>query len=53
MVDDVMNTVEAYYEKQFAERGFLPAPDNHDYCELGSTWRLSDSIGGGVFWFYG
>lgn len=52
-INDFMNTVEAYYEEQFAKRGFLPAPDNHDYCELGSTWRLSDSIGAGVFWFYG
>lgn len=48
-----MNTVEAYYEEQFAKRGFLPAPDNYDYCSLGSTWRLSDSIGAGTFWFYG
>ena len=47
-----MNSVEEYYEKQFFEKGFFPDPDNRDYCELGSTWRLSDSIGGGTFWLY-
>ena len=48
-----MNTVEAYYEEQFTKRGFLPTLDNYDYCNLGSTWKLSDSIGAGTFWFYG
>lgn len=48
-----MNTVKAYYEEQFAKRGFLPTLDNYDYCSLGSTWKLSDSIGAGTFWFYG
>lgn len=44
--------IENYYTKQFEERGFLPDPDNHTYCEIGSTWKLSDAIGAGTFWLY-
>lgn len=48
-----MDTVEAYFEKQFLERGFEPDPDNHNFCEIGSVWKLSDEIGAGNFWLYG
>lgn len=46
-------TVEDFYKKQFEARGFLPDPDNQMYCEIGSTWKLSNKIGAGSFWFYG
>lgn len=48
-----VHTVEEYYRKQFEEKGFIPDPDAQTYCSLGSTWKLSDSIGEGTFWFYG
>lgn len=48
-----MNTVESYFQKQFSERGFEPDPNNHRFCEIGSTWKLSDKIGAGSFWLYG
>lgn len=47
-----MNPIIAYYQKMFTERGFLPDPENHTYGEIGSTWRLTDSLGGGIFWLY-
>jgi AraC-like DNA-binding protein len=49
----MMNTIQEYYKKQFAEHGFLQDRDNHIYCGVGSTWRLSDAIGKGTFWLYG
>lgn len=49
----MITTVEDFYKKQFEARGFLPDPDNQTYCELGSTWKLSDKVGSGYFWFYG
>ncbi|MDO4334081.1 MAG: helix-turn-helix transcriptional regulator [Eubacteriales bacterium] len=48
-----MDTAEAYFHEQFLRRGFEPDPDNRAFCEIGSTWRLSDKIGAGNFWFYG
>lgn len=46
-------SIEDFYKEQFVEKGFLPDPDNHTYREIGSTWKLSDEIGEGTFWFYG
>lgn len=46
------NTEKDYYRQQFAERGFVPAPDNHLYCEAGTTWKLSEKIGEGTYWLY-
>lgn len=48
-----MNTAETYFRKQLSERGFEPDPDNHRFCEIGSTWKLSDKIGTGNYWIYG
>lgn len=48
-----MNTIEQYYEKQFSARGWLEAPDNGNFCESGTVWKLSDSIGEGFYWIYG
>lgn len=45
--------IEDFFKEQFIEKGFLPDPDNHTYCEIGSTWKLSDKLGEGTFWFYG
>lgn len=45
------NKIEDFYVTQFAERGFTPAPNNLDYCEVGTTWQLNDKIGAGTFWF--
>lgn len=48
-----MNTnIEDYYNKRFEENGFSPDRDNRTYCEIGSTWKLSDKIGEGTFWLY-
>ena len=41
-----------FYVTQFAERGFTPAPNSLDYCEVGTTWQLNDKIGTGTFWIY-
>lgn len=46
------NKIEDFYVTQFAERGFTPAPNNLDYCEVGTTWQLNDNIGTGTFWIY-
>lgn len=46
------NKIEDFYVTQFAERGFTPAPNNLDYCEVGTTWQLNDKIGTGTFWIY-
>ena len=42
------NKIEDFYVTQFAERGFTPAPNNLDYCEVGTTWQLNDNIGTGI-----
>ena len=47
-----MNNIVDFYESQFTDKGFVPAPDNHDYCDAGSTWKLSNEIGGGYFWLF-
>lgn len=39
------NKIEDFYVTQFAERGFTPAPNNLDYCEVGTTWQLNDKLG--------
>lgn len=41
-----------YYADELLRRGFIPDSDCRDYCEIGSTWRLSDAVGGGRFWAY-
>lgn len=46
------HTAESYFQKEFSERGFLPDPDNHRFCEIGSTWKLSEQIGSGSYWLY-
>ena len=46
------NMIDDFYVTQFAERGFIPAPSNLDYCEVGTTWQLNDKIGTGTFWIY-
>ena len=46
------NKIEDFYVTQFAERGFTPAPNSLDYCEVGTTWQLNDKIGTGTFWIY-
>lgn len=46
------NMIDDFYVTQFAERGFIPAPNNLDYCEVGTTWQLNDKIGTGTFWIY-
>lgn len=46
------NMIEDFYVTQFAERGFVPAPDNQEYCEVGTTWKLNTEIGAGTFWIY-
>lgn len=45
-------SIQSYYNKQFQEKGFSPDLDNRAYCEIGSTWKLSDKIGEGTFWLY-
>ncbi|MCQ5034367.1 AraC family transcriptional regulator [Coprococcus sp. DFI.6.81] len=47
-----MNNIIDFYKEQFDEKGFIPAPDNQSYCNIGSTWKFSDEIGGGYFWIY-
>lgn len=46
------NTETGYYQQQFAERGFVPDPDNPSYCTAGTVWRLSGQVGEGTFWLY-
>lgn len=41
-----------YYTDELLKRGFLPDQDSRDYCKTGSTWKLSDTVGGGKFWLY-
>lgn len=44
--------IEDFYVTQFAERGFVPVPNDTNYCEVGTTWRLNNEIGAGTFWIY-
>ena len=46
------NMIEDFYVTQFTERGFIPAPNNPNYCEAGTTWQLNDKTGTGTFWIY-
>ena len=47
-----MNTVIDFYKSQLAEKGFVPALDNYSYCSVGTTWQLSNELGGGYFWLF-
>lgn len=47
-----MNNIIDFYKEQFDEKGFIPTPDNQSYCNIGSTWKFSEEIGGGYFWIY-
>lgn len=44
--------MDQYYAEEFARRGFSPDPECRDYCEIGSTWKLSEEVGSGSFWLY-
>lgn len=45
--------VENYYKGKFAEEGLLPDKENQTYCKIGSTWKMSHTVGEGAFWIYG
>lgn len=47
-----MNTVIDFYKSQLAEKGFIPALNNHSYCSAGTTWQLSNELGEGYFWLF-
>ena len=44
------NKIEDFYVTQFAERGFTPAPNNLDYCEVGTTWQTTSILMRTLFW---
>lgn len=45
--------IEDYYKPDFLKRGFSIDLNNKDYCNVGSSWKLSDKIGKGSYWIYG
>lgn len=46
------NITKEYYEPLLEENGFILMPENEHYCELGTVWKLSPTLGKGTYWVY-
>jgi len=46
------NMMKDFYQKELSEKGFQIKENDDEYCEMGTTWQLSNQVGVGTYWIY-